>query len=84
MNSLSPIEKVCPQVKSPLCGKISRITVKVGDTVSPDQEVAIVEALMMDNSILSPCGGIVKEILVNESDDVSNEQVIMILENANE
>lgn len=78
-NSSSLENNDCSQVKSPLSGGISRITVKVGDTVSRNQEVAIVEALMMDNSVLSPCGGIVKEILVKESDTVSDEQVIMII-----
>lgn len=78
-NSSSLENNDCSQVKSPLSGRISRITVKVGDTVSRNQEVAIVEALMMDNSVLSPCGGIVKEILVKESDPVSDDQVIMVI-----
>ena len=79
-NSSSRENNDCSQVKSPWSGRISRIVVKAGDSVIPNQEVAFVESLMMEWPVVCCSEGIVKEILVKESDTVSDDQVIMIIE----
>lgn len=64
-------------VIAPLPGKVIDIKVKVGDTVKAGQEVAILEAMKMENSITSDYAGVVKQILVNVGDNVQTDAVII-------
>ena len=48
--------------------------------VNEDDDVIIVEALKMENTIYAPSSGIVKEIKVNEGDRVDDEQALAIIE----
>jgi biotin carboxyl carrier protein len=57
-----------------------KILVKVGDSVGEDDEVAILEAMKMENPVVSPADGKVKDIKVKEGDAVEAESVIMVLE----
>lgn len=47
---------------SPLTGKVLKLYIKVGDTVRKGDQVAIIEAMKMENKILSEMTGIVKTI----------------------
>ncbi len=64
-------------VIAPLPGKVIDIKVKVGDTVKAGQEVAILEAMKMENSITTDYAGVVKQILVNVGDNVQTDAVII-------
>ena len=64
-------------VIAPLPGKVIDIKVKVGDTVKAGQEVAILEAMKMENSITTDHAGVVKQILVNVGDNVQTDAVII-------
>jgi len=68
------------EVKAPMPGKIIDILVSVGDEVLEYQEVAILEAMKMENAIPSTEAGTVKEIKVAKNDTVKTSQVLMILE----
>lgn len=68
------------EVKAPMPGKIIDILVNVGDEVLEYQEVAILEAMKMENAIPSTEAGTVKEIKVKKDDTVQTSQVLMILE----
>lgn len=57
---------------APLPGKIIALKVKVGDKVKAGQEVVILEAMKMENSITSDVAGTIKQILVQEGDNVAN------------
>lgn len=57
-------------VVSPLPGVIIGLKVKVGDTVSAGQEVAVLEAMKMENSIEAVSSGTVTAIHVSEGDSV--------------
>lgn len=58
-------------IASPLPGRICKINVKEGDMVTKGQEVAVLEAMKMENSISAETVGRVKRILVKEGDNVS-------------
>ena len=58
-------------IASPLPGRICKINVKEGDTVAKGQEVVVLEAMKMENSITSETAGRVKRILVKEGDNVA-------------
>ncbi len=64
---------------APLPGIIVAIKVAVGDTVREGQELAVLEAMKMENSIESPRSGTVRSINVSPGDTVSEGTVIMII-----
>ncbi len=64
-------------VVAPLPGKVIDIKVKVGDAVKAGQEVAVLEAMKMENSITSDHAGYVKQILVSVGDNVQTDAVII-------
>lgn len=70
---LSPI--VGTYYESPAPGK--KPFVSVGDSVVEGQVVCIVEAMKVMMEINAPCSGVISEILINDSDGVEYNQVLM-------
>lgn len=68
------------EIKSKMPSKIEAINVSVGDAVSKGTVVAVVEAMKMKNSMLSPVDGTVKSIAVAVGDRVKPGAVIMVVE----
>ncbi len=69
-------------ILAPLPGRVIELKVKVGDSIAVGQEVAILEAMKMENSITSDYAGKVKQILVKEGDTVQAEGIIIEIESA--
>ncbi|MDD5711395.1 MAG: biotin/lipoyl-binding protein [Smithellaceae bacterium] len=67
-------------VVAPMPGTIAEILVEVGDKVTADDELIILEAMKMENPIVAPADGTVKEIKVSEKDKVDTNQVLVVLE----
>ena len=67
------------EVKSPLAGSVFKLKVNVGDTVAANQEVAVIEALKMENPVVAPCAGKVTSVSVKETDTVTDGQVLMTI-----
>jgi len=57
-------------IKSPLPGVILSVDVKEGQAVKRGQKLAVLEAMKMENEILSECDGTVSAIHVNKGDSV--------------
>jgi len=68
------------EVLAPLAGKVFDILVEVGAKVEEDDELLVIEALKMENTVFSPSGGTVKEIRVKKGDAVEDGAVLMIVE----
>ena len=68
------------EILAPMPGKIIDVLVKVGDTVSEDDELVILEAMKMENPVYSTAGGVVKEIKVAKDATVEADQLLLILE----
>jgi biotin carboxyl carrier protein len=66
-------------ITAPMGGKIIKITVLLNDSVSEDDEVAVLEAMKMEMPILCEEGGTVTEIKVSAGQTVEAEQVLIIL-----
>ncbi|MBN2659265.1 MAG: biotin attachment protein [Spirochaetales bacterium] len=64
-------------VKAPMPGLMLRISVKEGDSVEEGDEVAVLEAMKMENAVFAPCSGTVLAVLVDQGDQVSSDQLIM-------
>ena len=67
-------------VTVPMVGKIVSVTVKVGDKVAENDQVAVLEAMKMEMPIVSPVGGTVKEVKVAPGQEVETEAVIAMIE----
>jgi biotin carboxyl carrier protein len=67
-------------VAVPMVGKIVSISVKIGDRVEEDSQVAILEAMKMEMPLVSPVSGVVKEIFVSAGQEVDAEQTIAAIE----
>ena len=65
---------------SPMPGSVVSIAVAAGDRVDAGQELAVVEAMKMQNSLKAASAGVVKEVHVQVGDNLSTEQVIIEFE----
>jgi len=68
------------EVLAPLAGKVLDVLVEVGAKIEEDDEVAVIEALKMENTVYAPSGGTVKEILVKKGDSVDDGAVLLVIE----
>ncbi len=67
------------EITAPLPGIIVAVKVKAGDIVREGQEVAVLEAMKMENSIESPRSGTVLSISVSVGDTVKEGTVLIII-----
>jgi len=67
-------------VTAPLPGRILSIDVKVGDQVSRNGDVLVLEAMKMENSITSDYVGKVRQIFVQVGDAVQTDQKLIEIE----
>ena len=67
-------------VTAPMVGKIVSVTVKVGDKIKEDDQVAVLEAMKMEMPVVSPTSGTVKEVKVAAGQEVEAEAVIAVIE----
>ena len=75
------VEKKAPitgkTIVAPLPGKVIDLKVKVGEVVKAGQEVVVLEAMKMENSITSDYTGVVKQILVAVGDNVATDALLI-------
>jgi 3-methylcrotonyl-CoA carboxylase alpha subunit len=67
-------------MESPLPGKIVSVDVAVGDVVEEGMVVCTIEAMKMENPILSPVKGSVKELTVTPGVNVKTGDRIAVIE----
>lgn len=72
-----PIDENAISIKAPMPGTILSFNVSVGDTVSEGQVLAILEAMKMENELVSPASGKVKSIHVEKGSSVVENQIIL-------
>lgn len=68
------------ELKSQMPGKIVKVEVKVGDKVTSGQGIVIMEAMKMENEIISPKAGEVKELKVQEGQSVESGALLAVIE----
>ena len=68
------------KIKTEIQAVIWKISVEVGQKVDIGDTVVILESMKMEIPIESELSGIVKEILINEGDQVNEDQELIILE----
>jgi len=67
------------QLISSMAGKIQEINIKVGQMITEDDEVFVIEAMKMENVVYGN-PGIVKEIFVKVGDKVEEDDSLAVVE----
>ncbi len=67
-------------LRSPMPGRVMSVMVRPGDAVSAGDEVCVVEAMKMEQSILAHRDGVVKTVFVQPLDSVSANDPLVELE----
>ena len=70
---------VAGSVRAPLPGTILNISVGVGDKVQRGDLLLLLEAMKMQNEIVSPADGIVEAIYVASGQQVERDAVLLIV-----
>lgn len=65
---------------APMSGKVVKVLVKPGDTVKPEAQLVIMEAMKMEHVIRSKAAGVVKQVLFKEGDFVAGGKVVVVFE----
>lgn len=80
-----PVKKQLDTTKvimSPMPGTVISVSVEPGATVAEGQEVAVVEAMKMQNVLRSQRIGVVKKVLVKQGSTVSADEILIEFEDA--
>jgi propionyl-CoA carboxylase alpha chain len=67
-------------VRSPMPGTVLSVAVHDGDTVFQGQEIAVLEAMKMQNVIASPKAGKIKKVHVVPGMSVASDDTVVELE----
>ncbi len=67
-------------VTVPMVGKIISVSVKTGDQIREDDQVAVLEAMKMEMPIVAPVTGVIKDVCVSAGQEVEAETTIAIIE----
>ena len=72
--------KVVNEIKAPMPGLILEICVAVGQEVAENEALLILEAMKMENTLVSPRSGKIKSIAVEKSNAVEKGQLLIEFE----
>jgi biotin carboxyl carrier protein len=67
-------------IYSAIPGKILKVLVKPGQKIESGDAIVILEAMKMENKIITACSGIIKNIHVKEGETIPNKFLIAELE----
>ncbi len=66
-------------VTSPLPGNVLSLNVAAGDAVKAGQLLVLIEAMKMENEVLAPCDGVVKQIAVTKGQVVATGDLLLVI-----
>lgn len=68
------------EIRAPMPGLVLDIQAKAGQHIEENDTLLVLEAMKMENIILSPRGGIIKSITVEKGDAVDKDQLLISFE----
>jgi biotin carboxyl carrier protein len=68
------------QLRAPIAGKVVKVLVAIGDAVAPGHAVIVLEAMKMENEIVSERGGTVKAVHKQAGQAVDTGDLLVELE----
>jgi len=67
-------------VETPVTGTVWKINFQTGEDVNQGDVILIMEAMKMEIPVESPASGKLKELLVSEGDQATEDDVVAIIE----
>ena len=67
------------QVTSPMPGNILDVRISVGQAVKKGEILFILEAMKMENDIVAPEDGVIKQVLVQKGSTVDTDAVLAVI-----
>jgi biotin carboxyl carrier protein len=64
-----------------MTGNVVEVSVSVGAQISEGDLIIVIESMKMENEVFSEVSGTVTEVRVQEDENVSEEAVIIVVEN---
>jgi acetyl-CoA carboxylase biotin carboxyl carrier protein len=68
------------ELKTDITGSVWKVLKRPGDAVEEEEPVLIMESMKMEVPVISPEAGVVREMLVDEGDTVSDGTVVARVE----
>jgi acetyl-CoA carboxylase biotin carboxyl carrier protein len=68
------------EITTEVTGNVWKIQAAVGDQLSEEDVIMILESMKMEIPVEASCSGKLIEILVNEGDAVAEDQIVAIIE----
>lgn len=70
-------------IRSPLHGKVVKLNASLNQRISKGELLFTLDAMKIENKIISPYEGCIKEIRISEGDQVSIDQEILVIDDCN-
>ena len=67
------------EVKAAVPGVVLRVNVSEGDVVAEGDELVVLDVMKMETPVVSPCDGMVKAVLVAQTDKVNTGEVLVVV-----
>lgn len=67
------------KVVAPMPGTILAVNKNTGDSVNTGDVIMVLEAMKMENEIVAPCAGTIKQLLVQKGSTVETDAVLAIV-----
>lgn len=67
------------EVKSEIAGRIWKILANVGQAVAEDEQFIIIESMKMEIPVVAPKKGVIREIRVDEGNEISEGQILAVI-----
>ena len=68
------------KVTAPMPGNILSVNVAAGDTVKRGQVLLILEAMKMENEIMSPCDGVIASVNTSKGSAVESGALLCVIQ----
>lgn len=67
------------EVPAPMAGNVLIVNVKPGDRVAAGDTLLVLEAMKMENEIVSPIDGVVSEVMIEANQTVESGQLLILI-----
>ena len=75
----TPANESTTNVNAPMQGTITKLNIKVGSVVKKGDVLMILEAMKLENDILCPVDGYIRQLLIKENAKVDINQLMLVI-----